>query len=100
MPTKCGLIAVIAHSNASSNTIDRRQGSAQYRKALTYHLQTHVRATACPTSPEPPNGTPHRLTRCGGRFTTIAALRISGNLLCPILAYMVDSRRAPDSDRC
>ena len=43
MPDKCGLIAVIVHSKVSANTIDRRQGSAQYRKALSYHLQTHVR---------------------------------------------------------
>ena len=52
-------------------------------------------AAACPTSPEQPNGTPHRSTRCGGRFTTIAALRISRNLLCPILVY----RLIPDTPR-
>ena len=100
MPAKCGLIAVIVHSKVSSNAIDRRQGSAQYRKALSYHLQTHVRATAFPNitgTTKRNSSSLHPVRRSVHHHRGATNIR---RPLCPIPAYMVDSRRAPDSERC
>ena len=77
------------------------QGSAQYRKALSYHLQTYMRATAFPNitgTTKRNSSSLHPVRRSVHHHRGAVNIR---QPLCPILlAYMVDSRRAPDSERC
>ena len=97
MPAKCGLIAVVVHCKVSPNAIDRRQGSTQYREALSYHLQTYMRATAFPSitgTTKRNSSSLHPVRRSVHHHRGATNIR---QPLCPILAYMVDSRRAPDS---